>query len=125
MDIKPIHNEDDYESALREVESLWEAPEESAGADRLGVLTLLIQDYEMRHHPIPDPDPITLLEHVMEARDLSRRSLEPYIGSRARVSEVLNRRRPLTLEMIRRLSDGLGLPADILVRPYPLRRSAA
>ena len=70
---------------------------------------------------IPDPDPIELILHVMDARGLTRQDLEPYLGSRARVSEILNRRRPLSLEMIRKLQTGLGLPADVLVQPYELK----
>jgi HTH-type transcriptional regulator/antitoxin HigA len=101
-----------------------DAPEGSAQADRLDVLMLLIHDYETKHHPIPDPDPIEFLLGVMEQRGLSRRDLEPYIGSRARVAEVLNRVRPLTLDMIRRLSEGLGLPAEVLVRRYEVRKAA-
>ncbi|MBU6422222.1 MAG: helix-turn-helix domain-containing protein [Gammaproteobacteria bacterium] len=125
MNIKLIRNEADYQSALHEVETLWEAPEGSDESDRLEILTLLIQNHETEHHPVRDPDPITLLEHVMDTRDLSRKDLEPYIGSRARVSEVLNRQRALTLDMIRRLSKGLGLPADVLVKPYRLKHKAA
>ena len=70
---------------------------------------------------IPDPDPIELILHVMDARGLTRHDLEPYLGSRARVSEILNRRRPLSLEMIRKLQTELGLPADVLVQPYELK----
>ncbi len=88
------------------------------------MLVLLIEAYEARHYPIPDPDPIDFLHHVMEARGLTRKDLESYIGSRARVAEVLNRVRPLSLDMIRRLSAGLKMPADILVRRYPLQRAA-
>jgi len=72
-------------------ETLWDAPEGSTAADRLDVLTLLIQDYDSKHHAIPDPDPIDFLQGVMEQRGLGRKELEPYIGSRARVAEVLNR----------------------------------
>jgi HTH-type transcriptional regulator/antitoxin HigA len=82
---------------------------------------LLIADYEAKHFPIPDPDPIEYLEYVIDQRGLTRRDLEPYLGSRARVAEVLNRVRPLTLEMIRRLSQGLDLPAELLVKRYALR----
>lgn len=110
---------------LRVVEKLWDIADGTPESDRLEVFGLLIQDYEARHYPIPAPDPISLLEHVMDARELSRKDLEPYIGSRAWVAEVLNRRRALTLNMIRRLSEGLKLPADILVRPYSLKRHAA
>ena len=125
MNIKPLHTETDYRKALHDVEALWNAAEGSAEADRLEVLVLLIQDYEDKHYPVNDPDPIAFLEHVMEGRELTRKDLEPFIGTRARVAEVLNRRRHLTLEMIRNLSKGLKLPADVLVRPYRLKRSAA
>ncbi|MCE7982444.1 MAG: helix-turn-helix domain-containing protein [Caldilinea sp. CFX5] len=119
--LRPIRNEEDYETALEEIEALWDAPAGTAEADRLDVLVLLVEAYEAEHYPIPDPDPIALILHVMEARGLTRRDMEPYLGSRARVSEILNRRRPLSLEMIRKLQSGLGLPADILVQPYPLQ----
>ena len=76
------------------------------------------------HFPIEDPDPIDFLQHIMEARGLARKDLGPYIGSRARVAEVLNRVRPLTLEMIRRLASGLKIPADVLIRGYELKRAA-
>lgn len=118
--LRPIRNEEDYETALEEIETLWDAPEGTAEADRLDVLMLLVEAYESEHYPIPDPDPIALILHVMEARGLTRRDMESYLGSRARVSEILNRRRPLSLEMIRKLQQGLGLPADILVQPYAL-----
>jgi HTH-type transcriptional regulator / antitoxin HigA len=124
MDIKPIRTTRDYQSAMKEVEALWDARPGTKEADRLEVLTLLVQAYEAEHYPVPDPDPIELLLHVMEARGLTRKDLEPYIGSRARVAEVLNRIRPLTLDMIRRLSEGLGIPADILVRKYELTEAA-
>jgi HTH-type transcriptional regulator/antitoxin HigA len=124
MELKPIKSKRDYQAALKLVEALWDAREGSAEADRLDVLTLLIQDYEAKHYPIPDPDPIDFLHGVMEQRGLARRDLEPYIGSRARVAEVLNRVRPLTLDMIRRLSEGLGLPADVLVRRYEIKKAA-
>ena len=87
-------------------------------------MTLLIQEYEREHYPIPDPEPIDFLLHVMDARGLTRKELEPFIGSRARVAEVLNRVRPLSLEMIRRLSTGLGIPAEVLIQPYAVTRAA-
>ncbi|MBU1663923.1 MAG: transcriptional regulator [Gammaproteobacteria bacterium] len=116
-----IHTSKDYQAALAEVEQLWDAPANSAEADRLDVLAMLIEDYERRHFPIPAPDPIEFLNHVMEARSLTRKDLEPFIGPRGRVSDILNRVRPLTLEMIRRLASGLQLPAEVLIQPYPLR----
>lgn len=121
MTLRPIRNEEDYETALEEIEGLWEAAPDTPEADRLDVLVMLVEAYEAEHYPIPDPDPIELILHVMDARGLTRRDLEPYLGSRARVSEILNRRRPLSLEMIRKLQAGLGLPADILVQPYALQ----
>ncbi len=118
MELKPIRTRAEYKLALAEAEALWDAPEKSPEGDRLEVLSLLIQNYEARHHPIPDPDPIAFLQHVMEARGLTRKDLEAFIGSRARVAEILNRVRPLSLDMIRNLSTGLGLPAEVLIQPY-------
>ncbi len=124
MELRPIRTKREHAAALKEAETLWDAPEGSREADRLAVLVILIENYEHEHFPIPDPDPIEFLNHVMESRGLTRKDLEPYIGSRARVAEVLNRVRPLTLEMIRRLSTGLRLPADVLIRNYKLREPA-
>ncbi len=121
MNIKPIKTEADYEAALKEVERLFEAKSGTPEGDRLEVLTTLIEAYEDQHHPIPDPDPVEAIKYYMESRDLSRRDLEPYLGSRARVSEILNRQRPLSLEMIRSLNKGLGIPAEVLIRPYRVR----
>jgi HTH-type transcriptional regulator/antitoxin HigA len=124
VDLRPIRTKRDYGAALKEAEALWGAREGTPEADRLAVLVLLIESYEREHYPIPAPDPIDLLMHVMEARGLTRKDLEPYIGSRARVAEVLNRVRPLTIEMIRRLCAGLDLPADVLIQNYRLRKAA-
>jgi len=121
MTLRPIRNEEDYETALEEIEALWNAELDTPEADRLDILVMLVEAYEAEHYSIPDPDPIELILHVMEARGLTRRDLEPYLGSRARVSEILNRRRPLSLEMIRKLQSGLGIPADVLVQPYELQ----
>jgi HTH-type transcriptional regulator / antitoxin HigA len=120
MDLRPIRTKRDYHAALKEIEALWDAKAGTEEADRLEVLAMLVQAYEVEHHPVIDPDPIEFVQHVMEARGLTRKDLEPYIGSRARVSEILNRTRPLSLEMIRRLAEGLNVPADILVQRYPL-----
>ncbi len=124
MEMKPIKTKRDYQAALKQALQLWDAPNGSADADALDMVTLLIADYEAKHFPIADPDPIQFLEYVMESRDLTRKDLEPYLGSRARVAEIMNRARPLTLEMIRRLSEELGLPAEILVQRYALRNAA-
>ncbi len=121
MEIRTIHNKKEYKAALDEIERLWSAPANSAEAERLDVLTLVVAHYEKTNVPMPDPDPIELIEHVMESRGLSRKDLEPMIGPRGRVADILNKTRPLTLEMIRRLVDQLNLPADVLVKPYLLR----
>ena len=124
MELRPIRNKRDHAAALKEAETLWHARKGSPEEDRLLVLTLLIETYEREHFPISAPDPIELLLHVMDARGLSRRDLEPHIGSRARVAEVLNRIRPLSIDMIRRLCAGRGLPADVLIQGYKLRKAA-
>lgn len=121
MEIRTIHNKKEYKAALQEIEQLWDAPAKSSDAERLDVLTLLVEHYEKSHFAIADPDPIEFIEHVMESRGLSRKDLEPMIGPRGRVADILNRTRPLTLEMIRRLVTQLNLPADVLVKPYALR----
>jgi HTH-type transcriptional regulator / antitoxin HigA len=117
MDIRPIKSEGDYNRALRAIEQLWEAKPETPESDRLELLSILVEAFEREHYPIPPPDPISAIEHCMESGGLTRKDLAPYIGSRARVSEVLARRRPLTLSMICRLSIGLGIPTDVLIHP--------
>ena len=89
------------------------------------MLSLLVEQYEKSHIALLKLDPVSLLLHVLEARQLSRKDLQPYIGSRARVAEILNRVLLLSLEMIRRLSAGLELPADLLIAGYPLRSAAS
>ncbi len=125
MTIRPIHTEAEYQAALTQIESLWDAPDASEAADQIELLSMLVEVYEKHHYPIEAPDPIDFLNYVMETRGLARKDLEPYIGPRGRVSDILNRVRPLTLDMIRRLSSGLGLPATVLIQDYPLRREAA
>lgn len=123
-DLKPIRTEDDYEAALTEIETLFSAKPNTPEGDRLEVLATLVEQYENVQYSLPLPDPIEAIEFHMESRGLSRQDLEPYIGTRARVSEILNRRRPLSLRMIRALSEGLGISADILVQPYALDSAA-
>jgi HTH-type transcriptional regulator/antitoxin HigA len=120
MDIKPIRTENEYKEALTQIDAIFDALPGTPEGDLLDVLTILVEAYEEEHYPITPPDPIEAIEFHMERLGLTRRDLEPYIGSRARVSEILNRRRPLTLAMIRRLQDGLGIPAEILLQRYPL-----
>lgn len=115
MDVRPVRNDRDHARAMREIEALWGAPEGSAESERLEVLVTLVNAYEAEHHAIAPPDPIEAIRFRMEQEGLTRKDLEPMLGGRARVSEVLNRKRPLTLAMIRRLRKGLGLSADILI----------
>jgi HTH-type transcriptional regulator/antitoxin HigA len=124
MDIRPIKTKSDYRRALREVERLWDAEPGTEAGDRVDVLVTLIEAYEAAHHPIPAPDPIAAIEFMMEQKALTRRDLEPAIGSRGRVSEVLTRKRPLTLPMVRALAALLDIPTDVLVQPYETRRAA-
>src|SRR5207237_5242229 len=100
MDILPIRSEAVYRVALTEVERLWDAEPGTPEGDQAEILSILIEAYEAKHHPIPAPDPIAAILFMMEQKGLTRRDLEPIIGGRTRVSEILNRRRPLTLQMV-------------------------
>jgi HTH-type transcriptional regulator / antitoxin HigA len=124
MDLRPIRSEADYRAALAEAERLWDAEPGTPDGDRVGVLTILIEDYEAQHYPISAPDPIAAILFMMEQRGLSRRDLEPAIGSRGRVSEILTRKRPLTLPMVRALSALLQIPMDVLGQAYETRSAA-
>jgi HTH-type transcriptional regulator/antitoxin HigA len=120
MDIKPIKTEADYAAALNKIDRLMDAKPDTPEGDRLDVLTTLVEAWEEKHHQIEDPDPIEAILHRMEALGLARKDLEPMIGSRARVSEVLSRKRPLTINMIRKLNKEMRIPAEVLIRPYDL-----
>lgn len=117
FELKPIRTEDDYENALTEVERLWGAANGTPEGDRLDILATLIDDYESVQFPFDPPDPIDAILFRMEQQGLTRKDLEPMIGSRTRVAEVLNRKRGLSIGMIRRLHETLGISADILIRP--------
>ncbi len=118
MDVRPIRTEADYRQSLAEITTLMNAEMGSPAGDRLDVLATLVEAYEAAHIPLEAPDPIGAILFMMEQKQLSRRDLEPAIGSRARVAEVLNRRRALTLPMIRALVRLLDIPADVLIQPY-------
>jgi len=124
MTLRTLKTEADYREALAEIESVFNAEANTPEADRLDVLAMLVEAYEEEHYPIPAPDPVAALEYYMDSRGLTRRDLEPYLGSRARVAEILNRKRGLSIEMIRRLHQGLGISADILIQPYSLANRA-
>ena len=121
LNIEPIKTESDCEVALSKIQRHWEAPHGSPEWDKLDVLVTLVEAYEQQHYPIPPADPVETILHHMESQGMSRRELEPYLGSRSCVLEVLNRQRALTLDMIRKLHAGLGITADILVQPYQLQ----
>ncbi|HEY6816430.1 MAG TPA: transcriptional regulator [Croceibacterium sp.] len=125
VEVSPIRTERDYQAALAEIEGLMQARPDTPDGDRLDVLATLVEAWEAEHYPIEAPDPIALIQFVMEQRGLDRADLRPMLGERGRVSEILARRRPLTLAMIRKLQAGLGLPAEVLVRSYPLDRPEA
>ncbi|MEK6742593.1 MAG: helix-turn-helix domain-containing protein [Nitrospirota bacterium] len=125
MEIKPIRTKKDYETALKEIGRLFNAASGTREGDRLDVLATLIEAYEEKHHSISPPNPIDAIRYYMESRGLTRGDMEQYIGSRARVSEVLNRKRALTMEMIRNLHKGLGIPAEVLIQPYRIVKEAA
>jgi HTH-type transcriptional regulator/antitoxin HigA len=115
MIIKPIRSEADYDAAMARLDQIWDPEPGTQEADEFEVLTLLVERYEDSRHPIDPPDPVAAILFRMDQQGLTRRDLEPFIGSRARVSEVLGGRRPLTLDMIRRLHAGLGIPLESLI----------
>lgn len=120
MEIRPIRTEADYEVALKEVEGLIDSLPGTPEGDRMDVLVTLIEAYEARNYPIPEPDdPVEVLQYYMESRGLKRSDLIPYLGSKERVSEVLSGKRRLSLTMIRHLHNGLGIPADLLIGTDP------
>jgi len=116
MDMAPIKTRRDYRNALKRIEGLMNAKRGSAEGDRLDVLVTLVEAWERQHYPLGFPDPIEAIKYHMDQNGLQPRDLIPFIGSRNRVHEVLNRRRSLTLNMIRRLHDGLGIPAESLIK---------
>jgi HTH-type transcriptional regulator/antitoxin HigA len=115
MDIRPIKTEADYERALADIERLWGAAENTLEGDRLDVLLTLVEAYEKDHYPMDPPDPVDAIKFRMEQMGLSRKDLEPYIGPRGRVAEVLNGQRKLSLTMIRRLHTHLHIPLESLI----------
>lgn len=122
--VRPVRTAADHRAALTEIESLMTAEPDTPEGDRLDVLVSLVEAWEARHLPVEAPDPIAAIVFMMGQKGLNRRDLEPALGSRARVAEILNRRRALTLPMIRGLSRLLDLPADVLVAGYAVQRAA-
>jgi HTH-type transcriptional regulator / antitoxin HigA len=117
IELKPIRTQADYESALKILAKLWASDSNSPEGDQLDLLATLIDAYEAKNHPIDPPDPIEAIKFRMEQQGLTRKDLEGIIGTRTRIAEVMNRKRNLSIEMIRRLHETLGISADILIRP--------
>jgi len=118
MEIHPIRNDDDHAAAIREIEKLWGAAPGTEAGDKLDILATLVERYEEHRWPNIDiSDPIDLLNYAIEELGHSQAELAELLGSRSRASELLSRRRPLTVEMIHRISEGWKIPADLLVKP--------
>ncbi len=127
MDIRPIRTEDDHRAALKQIEACWGAPEGTEDGDRLDVLLALVEAYEEKHWPIDtdkDFDPIDVLDHAIEEMGHSQADLAELLGSRSRASEILSRRRALTVEMIHKIGKAWKISADLLVRPYRVDHAA-
>jgi HTH-type transcriptional regulator / antitoxin HigA len=123
-DVRPIKTRRDYEAAMKEVEHLWGARSGTPNGDRLDVLATLIDAYEEKHYPMDPPDPIEAIKFRMDQQGLTRKDLVEILGTRTRVSEILNRRRNLSIGMIRQLHKKLGISAEVLIRPTRAKSAA-
>lgn len=117
ISIKPIKTKSDYEAVLAEIDRLFDVAPNMPEEDYLEVLSILVEVYESEHYPVPPPDPIDAILHVMDAYQMVEKDLEPYIGNQTQISRVLSRKQPLTLPMIRKLHKGLAIPAEIFIQP--------
>jgi HTH-type transcriptional regulator/antitoxin HigA len=127
MEIRPIRTDRDHRAALAEIDACWGAPEDSEDGDRLDVLLALVEIYEAKRWPIDIDesfDPIDVLGYAIDELGHTQAELAELLGSRSRASEILSRRRALTVEMIHKISEGWKIPADLLVRPYKIERAA-
>ena len=115
MNIRPIKTEKDYNHSLKRIEELWRAQKDTLEGDELDLLITLVESYEMKHYPIAPPDPIDAIKFRMEQMDMTKADMVKYLGSQSRVSEILNRKRSLTLKMVKSLYKGLKIPAEILL----------
>ncbi|CAK6507570.1 type II toxin-antitoxin system HigA family antitoxin [Rickettsia helvetica] len=122
MELHIIKTAEEYNDVLKEIDKLLYVPINSAEAEKLEILSLLVEDYENKHYKIDIPDPIEAINFRLEQLGLSRKDLEKSIGSRSRVSEILNKKRTLTLPMIRKLHKELHIPADILIQEFGKKR---
>ena len=117
MDISPIKTKRDYHRVLKEIEGLMSAKRNTPEGDRLDVLVTLVEAWEAKHYPLDLPDPVAAIRYHMEQNGLAPKDLVPHIGSRSRVYEILNHKRPLSLRMVWQLHRGLGIPAESLIKP--------
>jgi len=119
MEIKPIKTETDYTNSIKRIETLWGAKKDSIEGDELDLLCTLVESYEMHHFPITPPDPIDAIQFRMEQMGITKSDMTKYLGAQSRVSEVLNRKRQLTLKMVKSLYNDLKIPADVLLNDHP------
>ncbi len=115
MEIKPIKTENDYNESIKRIEELWGSKKDSPQGDELDLLVTLVESYELKHYPIAPPDPVEAILFRMEQMEMTKTDLAKYLGSQSRVSEVLGRKRKLTLRMIKSLYKGLKIPAEVLL----------
>lgn len=125
MNIKLIHTEADYQVALQRIRNLWDAPEGTPEAEELEILVMLVNRYEEEHYPIEEPDPIEYIKIRMEELGLRQEDLVPYMGNKGNVSKVLNRKRPLSLEMIRNLHREFRFPLEVLIAESTINAKGA
>lgn len=125
MEIKPIKSAKDYDLALKEIEKLWDSKKNTPEYDKLDILITLVDSYENKHFPIESPDPIEAIKSVMEDKNLKNVDLGNWIGGRSRATEILNKKRKLTLEMIRKINKNLGIPTEILIKDYKIKTAAS
>lgn len=115
MKIKPIKTEKDYQEGLKEIKKLWDAEPDTPTGHRLEIIMALVESYENNHYPIDPPDPVEAIKFRMEQQGLNQNDLAEYLGGKSRVSEILHRKRQLTINMIRKLHKGLGIPLESLL----------
>ncbi|EQA35120.1 toxin-antitoxin system, antitoxin component, Xre family [Leptospira inadai serovar Lyme str. 10] len=124
MEIKPIKSAKDHDLALKEIEKLWNSKKNTPEYDKLDILITLVDSYENKHFPIESPDPIEAIKSVMQEKNLKNVDLGNWIGGRSRATEVLSKKRKLTLEMIRKINKYLGIPTEILIKDYKIKVAA-
>ncbi|EJL9429872.1 transcriptional regulator [Vibrio cholerae] len=123
MDIRPIKTDADYRATLNDIENLMMAEPDTVEGEKLDILVTLVEAYEAKHFPMDLPDPVEAIKFEMERKGLTVKDLEPMIGKSNRVYEILNHKRSLTLKMIWKLHEGLGIPAESLIKPPQVRAS--